>query len=163
MQYVSGHWWDFLKDIYEQMKRKSLLFVLFSLWGLLAAGSVGYNAINTYAEVKNWYFLTDTQKREKIFGDLYTFFVFLHSQIQKEKELLLFSKDVRTHYFGMYTFYPTVITDTSSEKTLLQLAKSKKFRFIGTYNKTFSLEGYEQIAFFSSKTSENFGMLYKRK
>lgn len=139
------------------------MFVLFSLWGLLAVGSVGYNAINTVSEIKNWYFLTDTQKREKIFGDLYSFFVFIQLQIKREKELLLFSKDVKTHYFGMYLFYPTVITDTSSEKILQQLAKSKKFRFIGTYNKTFFLEGYEQIASFSSKSSQNFGMLYKRK
>jgi hypothetical protein len=145
------------------MKRKKFLLVLLSLWFFIALFSVGYNTINSFFEIKNWSFLTDAQKRHRIFGDLYDFFVFVNVHTADKREILIFSKDVRTHYFGMYMLYPKIMTDTNSEENLIKIAKQATFPYIGTYDYRLHLDTYQEIASFSSPTTHDFGVLYKRK
>lgn len=145
------------------MSKKTILLILLALWGFLAISSVGYNILNTTYEIKNWYFLTDTQKRQKIFGDLYDFLIFAKNESYNPPKILVFSKDVRTHYFGMYMLYPTKIIDTNDEKKFLKMVKTKEFIYVATYSKTLDSNTYRQVATFSSKTTKTFGILYKKK
>lgn len=144
------------------MHKRWGLVIIIIVWCVVAIGSVGYNSINTVFEIKNWYFLTDTQKREKIFGDLYTFLIFTKNHSDNAEKILIFSKDVRTQYFGMYTLYPIKITSTSSKQKLMTLAQTKQFLYIATANETLTSPYYQKIASYT-ETNSGFGVLYKKK
>jgi hypothetical protein len=131
------------------MSRSTFLFVLLGVWALLAIGSVGYNAVNTVSEVKNWYFLTDTQKREKLFGDLYTFFTFIDKNTPADASILIKSFDVRTFFLGRYYLYPKKITVGEGAP------------YIASFGSPLKLQDYVLIETCSMK--EQKGFLYKKR
>lgn len=100
------------------MKRKIVLYVLLSLYFFIAIGEVSYNAIKIHQEVKVWYFLSDTQKRQLLIGDLYTSFLYIEKHSPPNATIVIVSKDVRAFFFGKYYLYPRNIQVFSSEKTM---------------------------------------------
>lgn len=141
--------------------RKKILLLFITVWFLFASFSVIYNSTNTISEIQNWYVLSDTEKRQKIFGDLYDFFVFVKHHIPDGSTVFVFSQDVRTHYFGMYMLYPTRQVDTNDQKTLMRMVSTKKYEYIATFNYAIRNPSYIEIAQFSTDTA--YGKVYKRK
>lgn len=141
------------------MSRKTFLFVLLVAWGILAIGSVGYNAVNTVSEVKNWYFLTDTQKREKLFGDLYTFFTFIDKNTPEDASILLKSFDVRTFFLGRYYLYPKKITVVESSKDIKAQVSPQ---YVASFGSPMKLQDYVLIETCSMKKTKQKVFLYKK-
>lgn len=85
--------------------RKILLFLL-AFWFLISTTRTFYNLSKLYTEERNWYGLTNEQKRGKFFGDTHYFLRFLDSHTINKSRILLFTNDLRTHYLGRYYLYP---------------------------------------------------------
>lgn len=146
------------------MKLKEKVFSwMIVLWILLAFLSLVYNLGKTYFEIKEWGYLSDTEKRHKIFGDAYDFSLFLNNNTEKNAYIFLYSNDAMSYYLGRYIIYPKKIVKITTENEVLNLIKNKEHKYIATYNIEIPFEGYIKVASFSSKTSKNFGFLYKRK
>lgn len=142
---------------------KLLLFFLFALWIIIGFFNVAYNSKKAISEVKEWFFLSDYEKRHKIFGDLYDFSLFLNQHTERDAKILLFSKDGMMYGVGRYYTYPRDITPAKDKNDFIRLIKSKQFKYVLFYDEKMTIDGYEQIAFFKSKTAVNFGSLYKQK
>lgn len=137
--------------------------VLLSLWIVFSLVSVVYNTLKIFPETKQWFFLSDLQKRQQIFGDIYDFLVFIEKNTSYNSDVAILSADVKTHYLSLYYLYPRKIVDTSTQSRLSTLATSKKITYIATYNNSIDYPQYEKIASFSSTNNNSFGHLYKIK
>lgn len=122
-----------------------------------------YNAAKTVSEVKDWVPLTDTEKRQKIFKDLYTFVVFINAHTDENAHVLILSDDGRIGMITKYYLYPRTATIAIDTMSFMKLLKNRKYHLVATSNSTIQLEDYEKIATYSSKISSDFGILYKLK
>lgn len=146
------------------MKIKNKIFSwIIVLWIFLAFFSLVYNLGKTYFEIKEWASLSDSEKRYKIFGDVYDFNIFLNNNTNKNAYILLYSQDTIAYYLGRYLIYPKKIVNKTNKNEFLNLVKKKSYTYVATYNTDVPFEGYIKVASFSSKTLKNFGGLYKRK
>ena len=93
--------------------------------------------------------MSDTEKRQKIFGDLYTVTMLIEKNTMKKSQILLVSKEKMPYYLTRYYLYPRRI----------YLNSSNKYPYIFVYNTKISTKDYKEIASFSSKTG-NYGKLY---
>jgi hypothetical protein len=144
--------------------RKTILFITLFIWIILAFSNTLYNAVKSYTEVKEWAYLSDTEKRQKIFGDLYDFFIFVRDETDSRATIAIYSKDVRTFFLGRYYLYPRKIIIVDSKQKLEKISKEKKNRYIAVFNNNdISSNGYEKVAAFSSKRTTTDGYLYKLK
>ena len=137
-------------------------FIIF-VWAIFALMSIFYNAQKTVTEVKEWVNLTDHQKRYKIFGDLYIFFLQVNTYTEPNAKILIHSNDGMTSGIGRYYIYPRVLTWPRREDEFKKLVATKNYPYLFSYNGIMTINHYEQIASFSSKTTGNYGILYKIK
>jgi hypothetical protein len=142
--------------------RNKLLLLLFTGWILLAVFDVFYNSVKSVSEFKTWFFLSDVQKKQMIFGDLYDFLIFIGDYTQKSDHILIYSKDVRTFFYGAYTLYPRIISVADNNPDFTKLIGKTKFDYVVLYDDKQNFNGYQLIASYSSKISKDFGGIYKR-
>lgn len=136
-----------------------LLFLIF-FWVGFAIFSVFYNSQKAISEVREWGPLTDGQKRQKIFGNIYNFFLFIEQHTDENAQVLVFSTDIQTSYLSKYYLYPRIINSTDDKEQFLQIAKNSTYPYLAIYGSTIDLDSYKLIA--SSNDSQQF-TLYKRK
>lgn len=122
---------------------------------MLAVFNVFYNSVKSVSEVREWAFLTDHEKRHKLFGDTYDFYTFINKNSQENANILFMPKDEMSFYLARYYLYPRLITRVTNEE---QVAK---FSQTGTYTHvaTFVPLQVDTIIPKSSKDSE--GFLYR--
>lgn len=144
-------------------KKRLYFYVIFSFWIILTLFSLAYNVINGFVDAKNWLPLSDSEKKYKLFGDMYVFFAFVKQHTPASTSILLYPHTEEIFYRGIYDLYPRVIYTAKDIHELKDTIKKKPTLYIATYDTSISLDGYEKIASFSGKKSTNFGILYKRK
>lgn len=142
------------------MKNKILLSII-SIWIILAVFGVAYNCVKSVAEIKTWAFLSDAQKKEMLFGDLYDFLVFIEKHTNKNAHILIFSKDVRTFYYSIYNLYPRIISVATNKQDLAKSLAKTKYDYVVLYDQNASVSGYKLEASYSSKLTKDFGGIYK--
>jgi hypothetical protein len=140
---------------------KKVLYFLVIFWVFLSVFNIFYNVKKTITEIQEWSVLSDNQKRHKIFGDLYDFFIQVNKYTEPNAKILVSSNDGMTSGIGRYYIYPRMLIWPREEKKFKELVKEKKISYIFSYNKFLSFSGYKKIASFSSKTSTNYAILYK--
>lgn len=139
------------------------MFLLLILgWLLLSVFDVFYNSVKSVSEFKTWAFLPDGQKKEMIFGDLYDFLIFVGNHTKESDHLLIFSKDVRTFYYGAYTLYPRIISVADNRQDFSRLFERNKFKYVVLYDNSMTLSGYTLVASYSSRISKDFAGIYKQ-
>lgn len=143
------------------VKKGYLLF--FCIWVFLAFGNIVLNYVKAGTQENSLFFLSEQQKKHVIFGDLYNVLELINSTTPISSHILLYTNDPRAFYFGIYTSYPRIISVAKTPKELINETQRVKFMFIVTYNNSLALNNYQQIASYTSKTSKNFGIVYKRK
>lgn len=151
---VAGYGFSFKHILSASSKKKIILFLLLS-WTTLAFLSLFYNSAKIITEVNEWSFLSDTEKRYKIFGDIYVFFVFIKKNTESNSHILIYSKDVRSQYLGIYYLYPRLIVTVNNDIDFKKIARTKKFNFLAIYGNKFDTNGYSRAA------SERAYILYK--
>src|SRR5882724_6103981 len=108
---------------------KSIIKVLLFIMIISACFNVVYNSVKTISEVKEWTPLSDTQKRHKIFGDLYDFLILVKTYTKNDDHILIYAKDgekYQTYFLSIYYLYPRRITSTVDNNEFIQVAKNKK-------------------------------------
>jgi hypothetical protein len=95
--------------------------------------NVFYNLFKSVSEIKIWFPLSDYEKRQMIFGDLYSFLVSIASVSAKNSDILIYSKDVKTFYLGIYYLYPRKITIVDNKSDFDIYLNTKKFKYIAVY------------------------------
>ncbi len=143
--------------------KKVIFYILFAIWIFLAIFSLFYNAGKTISEMNEWAYLSDSEKRLKIFGDLHNFFILIKDNTEEKSNIFILSKDIKTPYLSIYYLYPRTITTTDDKSKFIKTALAQKHLYLAVYKQVIKLENYERVASFSSKTSSDFGYLYKRK
>lgn len=143
--------------------KRNIFSVLIFIWIVLAAFSIVYNIGKSVSEVREWGSLSDRQKRQKLFGDLYDFFIITNENTPKDATMLFYSKERFEYYIGRYYVYPRKIIIIDNRNTFITRASEKKFPFLLLYNNDIQIDGYEKVASFSSHTSKIFGYIYSKK
>jgi hypothetical protein len=140
--------------------KKNIFLLLFILFILFSISASIYNVIKTSSEIKEWTPLTESQKRIKIFGNVYTFIRMINDHTKNNAHLLLYAKDDMTYYLTRYYLYPRIIIRANNEKEFLSLMKNNKFEYIAFYDANYPLKSYKKIASFSAVNTKDFGFLY---
>lgn len=140
------------------------------MWVIIATGRTFYNFTKVLSEEKDWIFLTDTQKREKIFGDLNSFFTFVQKHTPLKSKIIFLSPGGKTYYLGRYYLYPREIAYAKDVNEALSLTKTNKYTYLLLYrttdvtlNENYS-ENWQTVQFdeiYRYTTKNTTGVLYK--
>lgn len=153
-----------MKKVKQKPQKHSFIAFIFvcmlCLWSLLSVFSVLYNLQKSVSEAKQWIPLSDAQKKYLLFGDVYSFLMFIKDNTSQTTTILLYPHSEELFYRGIYDLYPRNIT-TATQQNLHARVQTIKPTFIATYNAVITVEGYQKIASFSGK-QHNYGELYKR-
>lgn len=91
------------------MMRRVFLLIL-CLWFLLSLGRVGNNVIRAFGSEREWIFLTDSQKKEKLHGEVHNFLTFVQKNTSSNSSIsiMLDSPDSSPGFFykSLYYLYP---------------------------------------------------------
>ncbi|MDE2590283.1 MAG: hypothetical protein KGL95_11555 [Patescibacteria group bacterium] len=140
----------------------SIVFlVLFACWIVFALISILYNVAKSVSEEKTWGTLTDTQKKYVLFGDVYSFFMFVKNNTLPTASVILYPHTEELFYRGIYELYPRKMTTATTKSALIKDIQTIKPDFVAIYNSPITIDSYQEIASFSGQ-NHNFGMLYKR-
>lgn len=109
------------------------LILLIGLWTLIASLRTLYNVTKLFTEEKQWFFLSDEQKKEKSFGDLHTFYRFAESHTPLNSRILFLSPGGKAYYLGRYYLYPRKIFAVVNPSDISQKLNKEKFDFLLVY------------------------------
>lgn len=114
-----------------KQKRIAIIISVLVIFIVLSLLRTGNNIAKLYTEERTWFFLTDYEKRVKLFGNLYVLINKLERTIPKNETVLLISDDKRAHYLSRYYLYPRKIVDISV--TDLETIERDKFKIVAIY------------------------------
>lgn len=93
--------------------RKFFAFLIL-LWFLLSLARMGNNILRIFTEEAVFIHLSDSQKKEKIFGDAYNFWSLIERNTLPSSKIAVFMPDPTMEpgafYFSIYNLYPRRIT-----------------------------------------------------
>lgn len=112
---------------------KKLIFFLLIIWIALSIFRTFYNLSKVFTEEKNWIFLSDEQKRERIFKDLHKIFRIVEEKTDKNSNIIFFSKDKKEYYLGRYYLYPRRLYYIDSINKIDNLQNKSKYNYIFIY------------------------------
>jgi hypothetical protein len=144
-------------------KRIIVFFVFILFWFFLSIFNVFYNSAKSISEFHTWAYLSNIQKKQKIFGDQYNYFLFIDDHTNKNAKILFLSSDVMAFYYGRYQNYPRLLSWVKDTVEVKQALRMQKYSYIATYDTELRREDYILVASFSGQQSSHFGYLYKRK
>ena len=142
-------------------KKKTILFIVVFFWVVFSVFNTLFNTAKSYSEVKEWAYLSDTQKRHKIFGNIYDFCIFLNENTPKDAEILVYSNDVKTYYLCLYYLYPRSLYVADDKKQFNDFVQKKRYKYIATFNSSLILQHYKQIANNKNNKNQWSGYLFK--
>jgi hypothetical protein len=125
--------------------------MLLVVWVVISVVSLVYNAKKSVSEIKEWAPLSDSEKRNKIFGDSHTFFIFIANHTDNKSHILIFSQDVKTFYLSKYYLYPRIVDSTDNYNDLKHIARKGVYSYIALEKNTLSLDNYSIVASNSGK------------
>lgn len=136
--------------------KEKTLYILIIIWVSLSIFYVLYNSVKAFSEIKNWIFLTDFEKKQEIFGDIYLFLVFVGNNTENNSNILIYSQDVKTFYLGAYYLYPRLIAVVDNKKDFNLRVNSGNFKYAAVFNSGIKPEKYKSVI------SDSLGSIYKK-
>lgn len=134
--------------------RENIIFALLLLWVIIGVLGVVYNTRKGFFEIREWGFLSQEDKKHKLFGDYYAFYKFLKANSNSE-DIVLFTNDPMAFFLPRYFLYPQRIYWISYEKDFLsKLTQSKNETFF-IYDLDFDLKDHIVVATFSAKSKKS--------
>ncbi|OGH19477.1 MAG: hypothetical protein A3F31_01955 [Candidatus Levybacteria bacterium RIFCSPHIGHO2_12_FULL_38_12] len=152
---------------------KKLLYFVIVTWVCISIIRTIYNVSKIVTEEKDWIFITEDRKREKIFGDLHPFLKFVEKNTPQNSSILFLSSGGKAHYLGRYYLYPRKLMYVASQKKISAVLKNCSCSYLLIYqtndsthnkNKSFSWPSVQGkiVAQYSSKNDfNNVARLYK--
>jgi hypothetical protein len=126
--------------------RARLFFFILLTWFLLSIFNVFYNIFKSLTEIRNWLPLSDYEKRQVIFGDLYPFLFFVGANTAKNSDILVYSNDIKTFYLSIYYLYPRIVTVVDNENDFNKRLNSGKFKYVAIYKNSYIPNSYRLSA-----------------
>lgn len=112
---------------------KKLLFVLIIVWLIISISRTIFNVSKIITEEKNWIKLTEEQKREKLFADLYPFYKFIEKKIPQNSTIAFLAPGGKAYYLGRYYLYPRRLIYLTNSKDLNNKLKKCSFNYLVIY------------------------------
>lgn len=88
---------------------QKFLITLLCAWIAFAFLRTVYDVSKVFTEERVWLQLSDIQQREKLYGDVYTFAVFVDQYSNKSDTIALLSNDGQSYFYSRYYLYPKKI------------------------------------------------------
>ncbi len=111
---------------YTQIVAIIVLFILL----ILSIARLGNNFIKIYTEERQWIFLTDEQKREKIFGEIYSYISFIQNNTSNKSSIISFNADAKTYYLGRYFLYPKKFISYAKQSDFVNNINSNIYDYV---------------------------------
>jgi hypothetical protein len=93
----------------KKLLRAVFIFVVV-LWFLVSILRTFYNIARLFPEIKEWMFLSEDQKRIKMFGDNYSFVQFIKENLEQGSSVAIYTPDStisrQLHLLSTYYLYP---------------------------------------------------------
>lgn len=118
------------------MRKKAIFFVRLFLFIILVAWigisvvRISFDYERIYKDDIPWIRLRDTQKREKIFADVYLYTVFIADNTNKNASIISFYPDDRAHYLGKYYLYPRTYSNFTNTTEFVSHMKKTSYAYI---------------------------------
>jgi hypothetical protein len=140
------------------MKVKFVKFAIY-FWLALAIFAVAYNALQSIKDFESWGKLTDSQKREKEFGNKFKFVEFVQNNTKENENIFLLPSDSVNFYFVRYYLFPQKVYQAMS---LAQLEKNpfQKAGVIATSGERVNIDNFSIGA---SRSGKSAFYIYKKK
>lgn len=122
----------------------SLCLLILTLWTIISIGRIAVNISKIFIEERQWLFLNDDQKRNRIFGDVYTYIHFINDHT-KQGSILSFFDDVRTHYYGRYMLYPKKFVSYTSFQLFTDDLSHNQYSYVTFSENQRGYSRFEQI------------------
>lgn len=142
-----------MKSIYRIVSR--FLFILLLLTFLVSIGRTLLNVSKAYFE-RDWLAYSDNQKREKFFGDYYSFLQFIERNTNSRAHIILLTSYPDLHYLGKYFLYPRIVIDRPIPDSIRCNDYMPDFEYLAVYknvkNKVvFDCVGFNKVAEYIGK------------
>lgn len=129
------------------------LFLLIFSWGLLAIVRSFYNFSKIYSEERSWIFLSDSEKRTRLFGDLYSVAVDVDSKTPVSSRILLLAPGGKTFFLSRYYLYPRRLVYVRSVKEMQEELKKNSFDYLVMFQTSErELNEYDSLSWKINKT-----------
>jgi len=125
----------------QKMKDKlansaQILFILLIIvWFVISIIRVANNVLRIYTQERQWIFLTDDQKREKLFGEPFDFLTLIANKTPSTAKIATFlpKPDIEpgSFYLSQYFLYPRNVQSISPINE--GILKKDKFEYLAIY------------------------------
>ena len=112
---------------------KFVFWIVICSWFILATIRTIYNFSKVFTEEKDWIFLTEDQKRQKIFGDLNSFLKFVEKNTSPNSSILFLGPGGKSYYLGRYYLYPRRLVYITNPKEIENVIKNCSYTYFLTY------------------------------
>lgn len=139
-----------------QDRARQLLLILLLLWGVLAVTRTVYNISKVYTEELSWISLSDSEKRTRLFGDLYRVATFVNSRTPSNSQILLLAPGGKTFYLSRYYLYPRKVTYARSMEEMEKEMRKDSFNYLVMFQTSEGgLNEYDSLRWKISATPES--------
>ena len=103
-----------------------LLIIIIALWFGVSFLRTIYNISKLFSEELSWIRLSNTEKRSRLYGDIFFVLNALGNNQKKQNKVLLLSSDGKIFFLMRYHLYPQKIFWVTSKNELMKIAKNYK-------------------------------------
>ncbi len=121
---------SFLGNVSLKRLLASLFLFLLSVWFIFSCARTVYNITKLYSEEASWVVLGDTDKRVRIFGDLYRVVSYISANTNQNSNLLFLSPGGKTYYLSRYYLYPRKITYVKNTSEMRRNLEAGMFDYL---------------------------------
>lgn len=115
------------------MNMNKSLFIIIVLWIVISVGRTFYNFSKLFTEEREWYNLSDQQKKVKLFGDLDPFFRFVEKNTSPKDSILFLAPGGKAYFLSRYYLYPRRIFYIKDQKEIELTLKKQSYDFLLEY------------------------------
>lgn len=120
------------------------------IWILLSLARSIFNFSKVLTEERRWISMSDSKKKELLFGDIHNFLLFVNKNTNSNS-ITLITNNYKAHYYAKYVLYPMRVDVMELDKESIRLSPHTKT--VGVY-----LSGDSKL---SRKLSQEIGKNYK--
>lgn len=140
---------------------RKILIVLILFWIALSVLRLSFNLSKLITEEQEWLFLSDDEKKSKIFNNYYNLNKFLLINTRSKSKILLVTKDGMLYYYSRYDLYPREVYWQKDITSISELGGKYDYIFLDQRDfKSLSNSDLEKVNSFI--TTDIKGVLYKR-
>lgn len=84
-----------------------ILLLILAIWLSIALLRTFYNFTKLVTEEREWYYLSDEEKRAKQYGDIHYFLRFIQDNTKPSSNIIFITDNPKAYFLSRYYWYPT--------------------------------------------------------